>query len=729
MKKKINIVVAGHDQKFWSAVQKELELTEEFNLKVDLWNGHSGHDVKKSQELLVWADIIVCEWALGNAVYYSKNKLQNQTLIIRLHAQEKETRFPLDIDYNSVDAMVFVSKHILDESVSKFDIPKNITHVIPNIVDVKKFNKDKFSDAEFTIGMIGTVPMIKRMDLAYETLKYLQRFSTNYKLRIKGKSPSAYTWVIGRDAEREFYEILYEKINSSDLRYKMVFDPYNDDISSWLQHVGFILSPSDRESFHVAPAEGMASSSLPIIWKRKGSSEIFPSVIKTDSPELAAQQIDFYRRSKAGERYKRISQNFIMQNFDSKLISKQWLNILKKTKEKESQVNTIDKSKKLLVFFSIGNWETFHRKEMIEALAKHIKDEYNIMIIEPGSHYKTILKQELDSKTNLDLMLELKPIQVQANIFKIRIMNAGLPDKADISKVLLKNKEYKNAIYQSLLDIFGSDTEILYWIQKPLQYKWIGTECDFIYEVYDEYTMDFETGFLNEDVLRAEDSVLPLAKHVFFTSTPLAKRKSDKTSSWSVVTNGVNFDIFSKYRLEIAVESNKRDSVGYLGNLSNFFNWELMCEVVKKMPHIDFIFFGQLELENLGERKKFAKELMLYDNTIFTRRVTREEGAVGINLVDILIIPFVINEAMHAVNPLKLWEYFCTGKPVISTPMDAVNISKPLLRVASTDKEWRYEIESALNEYDTKIMNSRISLAKQNSWNNLTLEHAKIISR
>lgn len=728
MSSKIKVLVNGHDQKFWFPLQKTLEATGKYEFKEDFWPGHDVHDEKKSEELLQWADIIICEWALGNAVYYSQRKLPHQKIIIRLHLQERNTEYPKHINYDNVSAIIFVGQHILDECIRKFNIPREITYLIPNIIDVEKFNKPKFGDSNFVLGIVGIVPLRKRIDLAFETLKCLHKIDKRYTLRIKGASPASYRWVWNDSEERAYYEKVYRDINSSDLRYSVIFDPPGNDVDKWFQSVGYILSPSDFESFHVAPAEGMASGTIPIIWKREGSSDIFPTVVKTDTPELAAQQIDFYRRSRAGMRYSNISQKFIINKFDANVTAKQWEELLLL----DSTNNLSQKSKpnkdKLLIFFSIGNWETFHRREMIEALAKNLHDTYNFLIIEPGEHYRTIVKNNMASVDELDPMLQLQPKKVAKNIYTLRVMTSGLPRTKDISHILLQNSNRAVAIYQSAKHIFGEDTEILYWIFKHDQLPWVQKGTHFIYEIYDDYTMNFETGEILEDVLKGENKVIPKASHVFFTSEPLADRKAALAKSWSVVGNGVNYDIFEKYRIAEDTAIQKRPVVGYLGNLSDFFNWELMCEVVETMPEIDFIFYGQIEREKIGERAIYTDKLMALPNTVFTGRVTREEGAVGINLADVLIIPFVINDAMHAVNPLKLWEYFATGKPVVSSPMDAINISDPVLRVAKTSHEWKEAIEQSIIESDTAISQQRINMAQEHSWDNLTRNHISALN-
>jgi hypothetical protein len=55
----------------------------------------------------------------------------------------------------------------------------------------------------------------------------------------------------------------------------VVFDDAGPDVAAWLRRVGFVLSTSDDESFHVAPAEGMASRAVPVIRHWPGAETIY----------------------------------------------------------------------------------------------------------------------------------------------------------------------------------------------------------------------------------------------------------------------------------------------------------------------------------------------------------------------------------------------------------------------------------------------------------------------
>ena len=116
-------------------------------------------------------------------------------------------------------------------------------------------------------------------------------------------------------------------------------------------------------------------------------------------------------------------------------------------------------------------------------------------------------------------------------------------------------------------------------------------------------------------------------------------------------------------------------------------------------------------------------------NVRFTGRVSRDVGAAAVNRYDVLLIPFVVNEAIHAVNPLKLWEYLATGKPVVSTPMDAVRVKDPLLIVATDSNEWVVAINRCLSgdAGEDWLVDSRIELADRFTWEHLTAMHAEVL--
>lgn len=272
------VLVASHDLKFFTLLQKELEKTGLYRFIIDQWQGHNKHNEQKSLKLLNQADIIFCEWCLGNLEWYSKHKKTNQKLIARFHAQEGKLPYLENSKLDAIDHISFVSEHIRKDALGKVPaIPLSKTSVIANYLDDKKFTPlKKMGDAQFVLGMIGVTPKGKRLDRAIDLLEALLTEDSRYFLRVKGKNPLSYPWIHNRPEEIEYYKNIFKRINSNPLlRYKVIFDPPGDDINQWLSLVGYILSPSDAESFHMAIGEGVLTGCYPIIWDWEGASQIW----------------------------------------------------------------------------------------------------------------------------------------------------------------------------------------------------------------------------------------------------------------------------------------------------------------------------------------------------------------------------------------------------------------------------------------------------------------------
>lgn len=737
----LRVLVAGHDQKFWHPIQARLATSGGYEFREDFWPGHDQHDPARSETLLDWADVIVAEWALGNAVYYSKRKRPHQRLLVRLHLQERETAFPAQIDYRNVDRIVFVSEHLRSECVARFPIPKDKAVVIGNGIELARFHNPKLPGSEFNLGMVGIVPSRKRLDRAVDTLRALLQFDDRYTLRIKGPSPDTYSWLWARTAERDYYTALYQAINSSILRNRVIFDPPGDDVDQWLRGIGYLLSPSDFESFHVAVVEGIASGATPIVWRWDGADAIYPGLPLVDTAQKAAELIEWVRHSRSGPRLQQQMDNLVRKNYDAAKVCRRWAALMQDQLGGTAVVSDMPSildgvaqtcaQRGLLVVWAIDGWRTFHRREMLEAFARHLVLECDVLIIEPGSHYQTLLNEGQCDATELDQFLKLKPIQEAPNVYRIRAITSGMPADARCGTEAQPQVSYASAVRRIIERVFGRGRPLLHWIYKPNQTVWLEESENFVYEVYDDYTRDFATGDIIPSIQQAEALALARAEHVFFTSSVLAERKAALAHAWTHAGNGVAYEMFAQYQVDALPTPARslRPTVGYLGNLSDFFDWETMLAVVSSLPQVDFLFMGPVETSRLGNRADVYRALRALANTRFTGRVSRNEGAAAINRCDALIIPFVQNEAMDAVDPLKLWEYCATGRPVLCTGLRTVkDMTLPLHFVDSLD-DWLRVLPEAIAEAAPALRAQRMELAAQVNWINITATHAITIKR
>ena len=285
----LRVGVVSHDLKFFTRIQEHLEALPELEVRLDHWAALASHDEDASRAMVEWADVIICEWAGPNLVWYSRHKRDNQRLIVRLHRFELDAGWLKDVRIDAVDQVVCVSPFYAQLTAERTGWPADRIVVIPNWVDIEQFDRPKLGDVQFTLGMIGISPHRKRPDLGLEILSRLRRRDRRYRLAIKSKLPWDYWWIWRKPEERAEAERLFERIHADPtIRGAVSFDGFGGDVPAWLRRVGWVLSTSDDESFHLAPAEGMASGAVPALLPWPGSDTIYDTRwIHTDPVAMA----------------------------------------------------------------------------------------------------------------------------------------------------------------------------------------------------------------------------------------------------------------------------------------------------------------------------------------------------------------------------------------------------------------------------------------------------------
>ncbi|WP_046469749.1 glycosyltransferase [Allosalinactinospora lopnorensis] len=272
----LKVVIAGHDLKFFTRLADYLMSLPGLEVRLDEWESLRAHDQYRSKELSAWADVVICEWCGPNALFYAKNKRPDQRLVVRLHRFELYAEWPRKLDIDKVDAVICVSPYYAGLTRELAGWPSDKVIVLPNWVDVEQLKRPKLPGAEFTLGMIGIAPSRKRLDRGLDVLAELRRRDPRYTLAVKSKQPWDYWWIWNRPEEREYYERTYRMIQRSDLFAEgVVFDPFGPDVATWLRRIGFMLSTSDDESFHLAPAECAASGGVPAVLSWPGADTIY----------------------------------------------------------------------------------------------------------------------------------------------------------------------------------------------------------------------------------------------------------------------------------------------------------------------------------------------------------------------------------------------------------------------------------------------------------------------
>lgn len=306
----LNLLFVGHDFKFIDKFIDYCNSKIEYNVKLDKWKSHNIHDEKYSKKCIDWADVIFCEWGLGNVKWYSNNKKKHQKLIIRIHSQERRTDYYKYFNINNIDKVICVSPYMVEEISKLMKINKEKIVSIYNYVDCKYFDKNKINEANYNIALVGICPKSKRLDIALDIFNKIVEKDSRYKLYIKGKLPNEYPWLIRIEDEKSYYDKVFNKIKNSKYKDNIVFEKFDKNLDIFFTKIGYILSTSDFESFHLTVAEGMSSGSIPIILNWDGCEQIYPNqyicknlddavnLITTSNYKLVGEYLKLYTRGK-----------------------------------------------------------------------------------------------------------------------------------------------------------------------------------------------------------------------------------------------------------------------------------------------------------------------------------------------------------------------------------------------------------------------------------------------
>jgi len=104
-----------------------------------------------------------------------------------------------------------------------------------------------------------------------------------------------------------------------------------------------------------------------------------------------------------------------------------------------------------------------------------------------------------------------------------------------------------------------------------------------------------------------------------------------------------------------------RKIVGYYGYIAHWMDFPLIMQAAKDRPDYEFVFIGQAVVE--------LDSFSALPNVRFLGVKKYEELADYAARFDAAIIPFVIDETMECVSPIKFYEYCALGLPVVASWM------------------------------------------------------------
>src|SRR5699024_7357130 len=113
-------------------------------------------------------DVLITEFLNEQAVWYSNNISSENRLIVHMHGFELYSDFADRINLDGVDEIVVPSEGYKAKVIEYRGWPETKLKVIQNSGSLEDLSRPKSSHAKFTLGLVGWVPSLKRIDRALD---------------------------------------------------------------------------------------------------------------------------------------------------------------------------------------------------------------------------------------------------------------------------------------------------------------------------------------------------------------------------------------------------------------------------------------------------------------------------------------------------------------------------------------------------------------------------------
>ena len=244
-----------------------------------------------------------------------------------------------------------------------------------------------------------------------------------------------------------------------------------------------------------------------------------------------------------------------------------------------------------------------------------------------------------------------------------------------------------------------------------------------IYDCMDNHQGFNETGSsiksLERKLFKNSDLTITTSKYL----DKLAKKNKTNTV---LIPNAGDYNLFktadnNKLPVPKDIKKIKDPIIGYYGAIAEWFDTDILENLAKSNLKYQIVLIGRVT------NNKVMQLSFKYENIHLLGEKPYLELPNYLQQFDICIIPFILNDLIKATHPVKIFEYFAAGKPVVATKMPEILNLKDLIYFADT-KNFNQQCQKAIKEKNLN-KDKKQQYAKKNTWENRSIVLKKEIEK
>ncbi|HQR32296.1 MAG TPA: glycosyltransferase [Blastocatellia bacterium] len=300
--------------------------------------------------------------------------------------------------------------------------------------------------------------------------------------------------------------------------------------------------------------------------------------------------------------------------------------------------------------------------------------------------------------------------QIAENIFEVEIA-ARYP--LDIFHEVIEGKDLELALgsLDQLRREFSINEAISYvmipsWCQAALetqrQWNW-----RVVYDCMDEWE-NFPG--IKPASLEAETRLVEQCDLLVVTAQRLLEKWQSRTKPTVLARNAADYEFYARRcQPNALLAETKHPVIGYFGAIADWFDVDLLADAAEQRPNYTFVLLG-------GVFETDVSRLQALPNVKLLGQQPYETMPQYLHHFDVCTIPFKINPITEATDPVKLYEYWSGGKPVVASKMAELEHYRDHVYLAENTDDFVAKLDAALAESDPQLAEQRKALARQHTW-------------
>ncbi len=251
------------------------------------------------------------------------------------------------------------------------------------------------------------------------------------------------------------------------------------------------------------------------------------------------------------------------------------------------------------------------------------------------------------------------------------------------------------------------------WIPHPDYLEFVPEKYTgrIVYDCMDDYVFIEPDPARRATLIAQENALIKRAERVFISSQTLADKLAARVPSLSGKQVLLRNGYYAQWRQREALQRRPkgRIRIGYFGTIGRWFDSDTLLMTLRENPNIEYHLYGPIER---GTRF-IAEDARIHYHGVLEHEMIPETA----DSLDALIMPFLRCEIVDSVDPIKLYEYICLGKPIFCIRYPEIERFEHFVLFYTTAEELsaligQMETQSVLR-YTTKEAECFL---KENSW-------------